>query len=371
VTLESKRMLPTPTDPPPPPGRRRAYWACQLGGWGLVSTLSFFLALAQGMPQRRATVEMTLVAALGIGLTHLFRRFIRAHDWQARSAGALIPRVLAAALLLATAMVLLLLPVERFGYHDPQPQLALLILSAILRWALIYIIWSIFYFDIQMRLQRQATELQQLRLGEALRAAELRALKSQLNPHFLFNSLNSVRALIADDPTGAQAAVTQLARMLRYSLSAQEELVSLERELEIVEDYLALETLRLGDRLTISRSIGAGAGHARIPVMLLQTLVENAIKHGIAPLPAGGTLVLSATLDEGALTIVVEHPCPTHEPEEPEKPARPDSGDDDTGIGLANAARRLTLLFGDRAKLQLDLAQPGRATARVHIGRQP
>lgn len=357
--------LPLPTAPPAS-SPRRVYWACQLGGWGLVGTLNFFLALADQMPRRRAAVEMTLVTALGIGLTDLLRRFMRARDWQARDALALIPRILAAAVVMATTMVLLLIPVERFVYHDPQQQLGLVILLAALRWSLIYIIWSILYFDIQMRRQRRAAELQRLRLGEALQAAELRALKSQLNPHFLFNSLNSVRALIADDPEGAQTAVTQLARMLRYSLGAQEELVSFDRELAIVEDYLALEALRLGERLTITRAIAAGAGQVRIPVMLLQTLVENAIKHGIAPLPAGGTLQISAALDDGALTIVIAHPRPTEKLD-----PKDDSDTDATGIGLANAARRLSLLFGDRATLALDLTTAGQATARVHIGRQP
>src|SRR4030095_15981030 len=110
----------------------------------------------------------------------------------------------------------------------------------------------------------QRAELRQSELAHALKVAELRLLKSQLNPHFLFNCLNSVRALIADDPSGAQKAVTQLARTLRYTLSAgQEELVTLERELEIVEDYLALEALRLGERLRIERTIAAEVRGAR------------------------------------------------------------------------------------------------------------
>jgi hypothetical protein len=113
-----------------------------------------------------------------------------------------------------------------------------------------------------------------------------------------------VRALIADDPPGAQAAVTRLARTLRYTLtSSQEELVTLERELEIVEDYLALEALRFGDRLRIEREIDSDALGVRIPVMLLQTVVENAIKHGIAELPGGGVLRVQAAIHGDGLHI--------------------------------------------------------------------
>jgi LytS/YehU family sensor histidine kinase len=172
----------------------------------------------------------------------------------------------------------------------------------------------IMYFSITSVRDRARAELRQSELARALQVAELRLLKSQLNPHFLFNSLNSVRALIADDPTGAQKAVTQLARTLRYTLTAgQEEVVSLERELEIVADYLELESLRLGERLHIERAIAVDARVAHIPVMLLQTVVENAIKHGIAELPQGGVLRLSADVRDGAL--IVEVP-----PQSPKKP---------------------------------------------------
>jgi LytS/YehU family sensor histidine kinase len=169
--------------------------------------------------------------------------------------------------------------------------------------------------------------------------------------------LNSVRALIADDPTGAQKAVTQLARTLRYTLTAgQEEVVSLERELEIVADYLELESLRLGERLHIERTIALDARVAHIPVMLLQTVVENAIKHGIAELPQGGVLRISADVRDGALIIEVENPRPTAPSQSPSP-----------GVGLRNSAERLRLLFGSAAALDLDLSQPDRALARIRI----
>jgi LytS/YehU family sensor histidine kinase len=205
---------------------------------------------------------------------------------------------------------------------------------------------------------RRVAELRQSELIRALQVSELRLLKAQLNPHFLFNCLNSVRALIAEDPAGAQKAVTQLARTLRYTLSSgQGELVTLERELEIVQDYLDLESLRLEDRLSIDCEVADEARSATIPVMLLQTIVENAIKHGIAELPAGGTLRISATLGTQALMIEVENP----RPEQPAREAAP------AGIGIRNATERLRLLHGEQAAFELDLATPGRAVARIQI----
>jgi LytS/YehU family sensor histidine kinase len=166
-----------------------------------------------------------------------------------------------------------------------------------------------------------------------------------------------VRALIADEPARAQSAVTELARTLRYTLnSGQGELVTLEQELATVQDYLALEALRLGERLRLEVDVAPQARKLRIPVMLLQTLVENAIKHGIAELPAGGVLRISARTAGGNLLLEVENPRPEVRTEH--------AGE---GIGIANAQRRLHLLFGPDATLNLDLSQGARALARVSL----
>jgi LytS/YehU family sensor histidine kinase len=147
--------------------------------------------------------------------------------------------------------------------------------------------------------------------------------------------------------------------MLRYSLaSGEENLVSLERELEMVEDYLALESLRLAERLRVERQIEPEARTARVPAMLLQTLVENAIKHGIAELKQGGTLSIEARILEGELRLVVTNPRP-----------RDPAGTRGAGLGLQNSAERLRLFFGARGSLRLDLSQPEVAVAEARMPR--
>jgi LytS/YehU family sensor histidine kinase len=244
------------------------------------------------------------------------------------------------------------------GLHA-GPRLILL-LNAI-NWAFLFWTWFTLYFIALAVRQYRSVELRQSELARALQLAELRLLKSQLNPHFLFNALNTVRSLIAHDPGRAQDAVTRLANTLRYTLSsAQEELVTLAQELEIVQDYLDLESLRLEDRLRIDCEVSAEAREMRIPVMLLQTVVENAIKHGIAELPAGGTLKVRGHVRDGALVLEVDNP----------RPATPPRATSE-GIGLRNAAERLRLLFGDRASLDIDLSVPAAATTRVRIPTAP
>jgi LytS/YehU family sensor histidine kinase len=178
----------------------------------------------------------------------------------------------------------------------------------------------------------------------SIKESELRALKSQVNPHFIFNSLNSLRALIDEDPARARKAVTQLANLLRYSLqSGQMETVPFEDELDIVNDYLALEQVRHEERLRLRLDIAPEALHLRIPPMLLQTLVENAVKYGISPRHEGGEIAIIARNSGGSLRIQVSNPGEV---------AR-DAQATSTGVGLHNAAERLRLIFGDGATLRL------------------
>jgi len=194
----------------------------------------------------------------------------------------------------------------------------------------------------------------------ATKEAELRALKSQVNPHFIFNSLNSLRSLIDEDPRRARLAVTQLANLLRYSLqSGQMETVSFEQELQVVQDYLALEQVRFEDRLHLRLDIAEDTLSLQIPPMLLQTLAENAIKYGIAQQPAGGEIAISAQRDKGLFRIQVSNPG-TLAP----SGGQPGSS---TGLGIKNALDRLRLLFGERASLELIQGAPGQVLAQVSI----
>lgn len=344
------------------------YWALQLLGWWF-----YFYAQASGevifagVPWSEASTMWGVVSVAGIACTHLLRFTFTRLGWLALPPTALLIRVIAATLLIATASYLITIAMSRVVYDMPVPPITAafyekLTLSGQLRNMYIIILgvhaaWVAIYLAFAMLRRRHQAELRQVQLGEALQAAELRLLKSQLNPHYLFNALNGLRSLIADDPGRAREAVTQLSRTLRYTFaSGEEDLVSLERELEMVDDYLALESLRLEERLRIDRDIAPEARTVRIPAMLLQTMVENAIKHGIAQLKEGGTLRIAARVAGKDLVLQVFNPRPA-------ETATADGG----GVGLRNSSERLRLLFGSRASLRLDLAQPGQATAEIRL----
>jgi hypothetical protein len=335
------------------------YWLCQLAGWGSVGAVTIVSFQSENVT--RAWIRGLVEAGAGIAITDAFRRWCRPREWLSRGPLGLMARLVAALAVMAALEIAVLLALEILAFHSPAPpSVALALVAFEIKWIAIMAPWMLLYFVGGVFEQRRQAALDRALLGEALRAAELRGLKAQVNPHFLFNALNSVRALIADDPAGAQQAVTQLARLLRYSLAVQDEEVSLARELETIDDYLALESLRLGERLRVEQHITPAARRARVPVMLLQTLVENAIKHGIAELPEGGRVLLRAELAGDELRLEVQNPRPA---------TRARSGDG--GVGLANASLRLRLMFGDSAKLELDLSQAGAATARVRLRVRP
>ena len=348
-----------------------SYWICQLAGWGLFTLVKIFAAVqVAGAPWLSTSVAFVLLHGAGLACTHALRHFMRHRRWRESGARKLVWRGLAASFILAVPLGVatslsptgMLQGPELSEMHppavlhlDPLPLVAFLV--NLVNWAFLFMAWLAIYFTTIAIRNHQAAALRQSEMARSLQHAELRLLKSQLNPHFLFNALNTVRALIAEDPAKAQRAVTRLANTLRYTLGAgQHELVSFERELEMVSDFLELEKMRFEERLTIERQVAPGLGSTRIPAMLLQTVVENAIKHGIAELPAGGLLRIRADLNEGALVLQVENPRPL-------AVTRPLSH----GTGLRNAEERLRLLFDSGASLELDLSQPAIATTRIRI----
>jgi LytS/YehU family sensor histidine kinase len=227
--------------------------------------------------------------------------------------------------------------------------------------------WLGIYFSYHVFDRFNWLQMEQLRLAALVKDAELRALKSQVNPHFIFNSLNSLRALIDENPARARQAVTQLANLLRYSLqSAQSETVAFEDELRVVNDYLALEQVRHEERLQVRFDIAPETLGLAVPPLLLQTLVENAVKYGISMRPEGGEIVIIARCANDQLELRVINPGELS----PAISSGKINGRESTGLGLKNAAERLRMFFGDRARLQLRAEPNSRVVAEVSIPMQ-
>ena len=186
--------------------------------------------------------------------------------------------------------------------------------------------------------QTRSTERRALQVQVQSREAELRSLRAQIDPHFLFNSLHSISALTTADPAGARRMCLLLAEFLRESLAlGAEDRIPLARELKLAEKYLEVERVRYGDRLQLQVDAG-GADEHLVPSLLLQPIVENAVTHGVAHMLDGGLVRVTASSGGSRVTMVVDNPC------DPDRPRRPGAG-----VGLANVRSRLRALYGDDA----------------------
>jgi len=338
--------------------RTRAYWLCQLGGWSIEFLGRVPLVLVGGLDNPWYHVANALCIPVGIGLTHAYRAYVQWQGWAAYSLWRLVPRVA-----VATALISLLFAAGSMGvfqvvlssYVDPARALTLIPINAI-RIAPTILLWSVLYFGIHFFWNYRSAEMDRLQLAIQSRDAKLDALKLQLNPHFLFNSLNSVRALVTEDPAQAQTMITRLARLLRTTLKSSQTLtVPLQKELDLVRTYLELEAVRLEERLTFTIHAEPGAGEVPVPPMLVQTLVENGIKHGIATRTEGGTIRVNARLKHDALQLRVTNT------------GHLDADDSTDGLGLQNVRERLQLLFGDDATLLLRMDGPDTVVAEAWI----
>ncbi|HWX56452.1 MAG TPA: histidine kinase [Verrucomicrobiae bacterium] len=332
------------------PAISRAYWLCQLAGWSALVTFQLIilavLAPTAGTPTPRLYIAVVVLGASGFILSHLIYLQIRRRRWLHIPLKTAWPRLAAAIALAAVVQNAINLLISIFLVHLTPLRENLRPAVRFISW-LIYValfaIWLMVYLAVHEFRHRRVAEVHALRLELVAQEAQLRGLRAQLNPHFLFNCLNSLRELIVEDPPRAQTMVTQLSGLLRYSLQSDHlEQVLLEDEVEAVKDYLALEAIRFEERLRVRWSIAPDAGQVPVPPMVLQTLVENALKHGISRRPEGGEISIKAAIRNSRLELEVVNSG--------ELSGHP-SGE---GIGLRNARARLQLLYGDKAKIVLE-----------------
>lgn len=339
----------------------RAYWLSQLIGWGGILIIWVIPLLLRTGTIRYEVMYALILTTSSVGLTHLLRIAFLFHLRRPRSWSALLLRIVPWLTAAAHAQAGLLFwfldhvpDSESLEHATARENAPLLYVETLTMSATLLLIWSGFYFSLRYYRQYQTAQLDRLRLDAAIKDAELRALKAQLNPHFLFNSLNILRALIPQNLAPPREALTLLADLLRASLtSGHEETIPLARELETVDNYLALERLRFEDRLAVHRTIESAALAWPVPPFLVQTLVENAVKFGIATREAGGAITLEAAIKNTCLHLRVLNPGTI------------DHTSASTGLGLKNARSRIALLFGPAARLTLIQAAPDLVAAEL------
>lgn len=331
--------------------RRKTYWTLQFAGWGVYSTVGAAISLHNGGPTAAVVIGYGLYFLYSIGLTNAFRQMMKRGRWLETPGRRLWLRLAAGVLGIAAIQFVLVLSFSAALHPGGTwPREAVFYLA----WGTTFVTatWTGLYVRLTEKRRQQEREVA---LQLTLREAELRALQRQVNPHFLFNCLNSIRALIIENPARAQEMVTRLADMLRYNLQRDvHDTVPLASEMKVVTDYLALEGVRFEERLRVSIDVDPSLGDVGVPALLLPTLVENAVTHGIAAAPTGGDIEIQAIRDAAHLRIEVTNTGRVSEPR---------AG----STGLANIRERLRMLYGDAASLTLTSSGHDQVVATVVI----
>ncbi|HWK06487.1 MAG TPA: histidine kinase [Puia sp.] len=339
------------------------YWWCQIGGWGFLAlVLVLSSPTINNQPITDKLIGLMAVSVLsGIFITHIFREVIRRSGWLLLPVEKALPKFLigilftcigAALVRILVVDALNLVSLAARNKVNFMPRL----LTTSLDSGLLIVPWTLIYYFYHYIENSRKQQLDTLKLEALVKELELKTIKAHINPHFIFNALNSIRALVDENPARARTAITELSNILRSSMQAEKlETVTFEKELNIVKDYLALEHIRFEDRLQIEYDIDEDTLDQPIPPMMLQTLVENAIKHGI-----------SKQVDGGLVKIVSDFKDDYHELMITNTGYLNGSRNGD-GFGLASTKNRLQILFGQRAHFDIREVNGNTVQARVLI----
>jgi two-component system, LytTR family, sensor kinase len=342
---------------------RQSYWLFQSLGWTAYTMsefISYFLLFDFNDQELENLIYNVVVnILLGITLTHYFRGIFKKNNWIKLTIPRFIIRISLSFLILTIIMTICNIYIDNELIDTSKANAFLSFISYFITNGKPLLIWLLIYLFYAFTMERRNDIIEKIRMTASIEASEAKILRAQINPHFMFNALNSIRALIIEEPSKAQTGITQLSNILRSSLVAdRKNTISLSEELKTIEDYLGLEKVRYEERLQIKWIIDENTKSLQVPPMMLQTLVENAIKHGVQKATKWGFIEIKTELIEDKLIITIRN---TGELQKTENNAI------DGGFGLQNTQRRLNLQYGMRAKFEIFQEDNNLVCARIII----
>ncbi len=334
------------------------YWVCQAGWGAFVVVYSFLYITFNTEPTPHFFPVLFLFMLEGFIISHLMRTVIRnAHLLDQPLTKQIVSMLTLTILFSFLYAIVDSLLVILFQLDDPgMKDYSFLrrVMRIVLTPFMFLCIWNLIYFSYHYIIKSRRDELDKIRLESLVKELELKTIKAHINPHFIFNALNSIRALVDEDPQRARTAITELSNILRSSMYAEKvETTPLKKELSIVRDYLALEHIRFEDRLQIEYEIEEETLDLPVPPMMLQTLVENAIKHGISKQKNGGVIKVKSDFVNDHHELVVQNTGML----------KGNIGND--GFGISGTINRLQLLFGSKAFFNIQDTEDNLVEAKI------
>jgi protein-S-isoprenylcysteine O-methyltransferase Ste14 len=344
--------------------RQRQFWLLQTAAWLGYALENFLAEIGYGRPLDIYKLNL-YDAACGFLLTLGVRAVLKS-TWSypprqrlAWGGGVLVLAALIGGYAWAVA-------VSKMCGECKPPKSWLGYLSYFFGWLQLLVAWTGAYVGIKLARQLQAEKETSLQATAMAHQAQLRMLRYQLNPHFLFNTLNAISTLVLDGRSQqANGMVGALSSFLRYSLDSDpEQKVTLDQEIGAIQRYLTIEQLRFGDRLKVGILITPPAGTALVPSLILQPLIENAVKFGVSKREEAGRIEIIARVDNDLLEIVLRDNGPGSVNYRPERV-------DGQGVGLANTRERLRVLYGERQHFEISRLQPQGTEVRLQFPFEP
>ena len=321
--------------------KQRLYWFFQITGWSIWALLNI-LGISFQSTHFLPIMALPVIAesVYFFAITHLYRSQSKKMAWLQLPTTKLIPKVFLSIVLMSITVYLVRIGISYpLDLYSSEMWSVVNIVGNVTANIIILIFWSSVYFAFHYF----EKNTQSLKYEVAMNEMKLNQLKAQINPHFIFNALNSIRALVDEEPSKSKRAINHLSNILRSSLVLDKKrLTSLKDELGTTKDYLALESIRFEERLQTEFNIAPDTQNVQVPPMMLQTLVENGIKHGISKLKKGGKVSVDVNVHMGSVIIDIRNTGHYS-----------DSRINGTGQGLRNTRQRLELIYGETAKLKI------------------
>lgn len=331
--------------------KKRLYWGLQGLGWGTFTMGVFiFNYLVSGKIHPADIFYSSLIFFIGIALSHFIRFVFKLYGWHRSGITTILHKVAILSSLVGGFHITLLYFFSSIGNSSFIEKFTVAnFFGQSGTFASIYFMWGILYFIMYFFRNFKKEEIKNLTHQSQMNEIQLNKFKSQLNPHFIFNSMNGLRGLIDEDTEKAKEGITQLSNILRHTLTIdRKKLIHLDEELKLVSDYLNLEKIRLDERLSFNVQSTKDSLHFQVPPMLIQTLVENGIKHGVSQLVSGGVIEVDC-LVEGEQLIVLILNSGQYKPTAQKNIDTSEAN----GFGLENSKQRLSLIFNGDARLDI------------------